>query len=238
MNLPSLHYLLLKLYFPAAFLIAIILAILDVTMLPALGQRIVTVTVYVTVVQTVAVPVYVPVTMYVPVTSILTSLMTLTTTAVSVSLGTVTLWNTVTSVRTSMGVLGSVPGTLFGAYGDAGIMGLGAVMGAALTLLFARYNGRPRKGGLSSLEGRVIDVLNEQDQRSQDLLNQVVNAANATSSGDGNVEWGGQEADLQGTGGVALLESEKDAIQTAASNISGTTDAKKKAEEKMKRDMA
>lgn len=40
-------------------------------------------------------------------------------------------------------------------------------------------------------------------------------------SKSGSVQWGGLEASLQGTGGVALLEFEKDAIQTAASNISG-----------------
>jgi len=37
----------------------------------------------------------------------------------------------------------------------------------------------------------------------------------------GVIIWGGQEASLSGTGGVALLEYAKDAIQTAASNISG-----------------
>jgi hypothetical protein len=36
-----------------------------------------------------------------------------------------------------------------------------------------------------------------------------------------HIQWAGQEADLQGTGGVALLEYAKDAIQTAVSNISG-----------------
>jgi len=35
------------------------------------------------------------------------------------------------------------------------------------------------------------------------------------------ISWGGLEASLSGTGGVALLEFAKDAIQTAASNISG-----------------
>lgn len=37
----------------------------------------------------------------------------------------------------------------------------------------------------------------------------------------GAIIWGGVEASLQGTGGVALLEYAKDAIQTAVSNISG-----------------
>jgi hypothetical protein len=35
------------------------------------------------------------------------------------------------------------------------------------------------------------------------------------------ISWGGLEASLSGTAGVALLEFAKDAIQTAASNISG-----------------
>jgi hypothetical protein len=37
----------------------------------------------------------------------------------------------------------------------------------------------------------------------------------------GSIQWGGKEASIQGTGGVALLEYAKDAIQTAVSNISG-----------------
>ncbi|MDH5706947.1 MAG: hypothetical protein OEZ45_13110 [Candidatus Aminicenantes bacterium] len=38
---------------------------------------------------------------------------------------------------------------------------------------------------------------------------------------EGHIQWAGREAELQGTGGVALLEYAKDAIQTAVSNISG-----------------
>jgi len=38
---------------------------------------------------------------------------------------------------------------------------------------------------------------------------------------EGYIQWAGKEAELQGTGGVALLEYAKDAIQTAVSNISG-----------------
>jgi hypothetical protein len=129
MNLSSLRYLLLKLYFPAAFLLAIILLISDAATPPVIGQRIVTVTVYLTVVQTVAIPVYVPVTVYVPVMSVFTSLMTLTTTAVSVSLESLTLWNTVTTVTTAMGVFGAIPGMIFGAYSDAGIFAMGTVAG-------------------------------------------------------------------------------------------------------------
>lgn len=197
--------------------------------------RTVTVTAYVTLVQTVAMPI--PVTYYVTVASVTTSFMTLTTTAVSVSLGTVTLWNTITSVRTGMGLFGPVPSTLFGAYGDAGIMGVGAVAGAALTLLFARHSGKPRKGGLSGLWARAVDALDEQDERNRDLLNQVVTAADATAEANGNIDIAGQEADLGGTGGVALIEFAKDSMQTAVSNISsaGTNESavRKIAERKM-----
>jgi hypothetical protein len=35
------------------------------------------------------------------------------------------------------------------------------------------------------------------------------------------LQWGGREANLQGAGGVALLEFAKDAIQTSVSNITG-----------------
>lgn len=52
MNSPSLRYVMLKLYFPAAFLVAIILLILDGTAPPVVAQvRTVTVTVYATIVQ-------------------------------------------------------------------------------------------------------------------------------------------------------------------------------------------
>lgn len=110
---------------------------------------------------------------------------------------------------------------------------------------------------LNEFQGGVVDALNAQDQRNQDLLEQVIVAANAVSSddqaaditadtngdgqknlydvqdenGDGNttddvnkhggLEWGDKRASLSGTGGVALLEYAKDAIQTAVSNISG-----------------
>ena len=110
MDSPRLRYLLSKAYFPAAFLIAIVLAILDLTMAPAHGQvRTVTVTVYLTVVHTV--PIYVPVTAYVTVASVATSFVTLTNTAVS--LGTVTIWNTVsfwsTVTTTSLSIPTYVP---------------------------------------------------------------------------------------------------------------------------------
>lgn len=109
--------------------------------------------------------------------------------------------------------------------------------------------------GLSGFQGGVIDALNKQDERNQELLDQVVDAANAVTANDqladvtaqdamksadinhdgkivgeaeiqaannmGFIAFGGKIASVQGTGGVALLEFAKDAIQTAVSNISG-----------------
>ncbi len=102
---------------------------------------------------------------------------------------------------------------------------------------------------MDTFQAGVIDALNAQDTRNQELLEQVIDAANAVSLEDGDVtidfnnfnqdlnndgevnktdvnmaggiEWGGKKASLAGTGGVALLEFAKDAIQTAVSNVSG-----------------
>ncbi|MFH1361972.1 MAG: hypothetical protein ABIH69_04895 [bacterium] len=101
---------------------------------------------------------------------------------------------------------------------------------------------------VDAFQGRVVDALNDQDIRNQDLLDSVLTAANEISDNDavsdvtldgnpetithedgsieegreaGSIQWGGKEASLQGTGGVALLEFAKDSIQTAVSNISG-----------------
>ena len=93
--------------------------------------------------------------------------------------------------------------------------------------------------GLGEFQAGVVKSLNEQDARNQDLLSQVVTAATALSDNKsdvvltgkekevkdvnehGGIRYGGKDASLQGTGGVALLEYAKDAIQTAVSNISG-----------------
>ncbi len=134
MSFPSLRYVLSKSYFPTAFLIAITLLILDATAPPVVAQvRTVTVTVYVTAVRTLLVEVPI----YVTVGSVATSFITFTSTAVSISLGTVTLWNTLslwntaTAVTTAMGVFGAIPSMIFGFYSDAGLMGLGAIAGVA-----------------------------------------------------------------------------------------------------------
>lgn len=112
--------------------------------------------------------------------------------------------------------------------------------------------------GLTGFQGDVVNALNQQDARNQDLLDQVVTAANSISNNtaasditmadtegrmaaatdtnhngsvddektgianqDGAIYWGGRAASISATGGVALLEFAKDAIQTAVSNISG-----------------
>lgn len=93
---------------------------------------------------------------------------------------------------------------------------------------------------MDQFQAGVIDSLNAQDTRNQELLDQVIDAAAAVSDGNtditsdfsdcdntqevnakGGIEWGGKTASLSGTGGVALLEYAKDSISTAVSNISG-----------------
>jgi hypothetical protein len=109
--------------------------------------------------------------------------------------------------------------------------------------------------GLTGFQGDVVNSLNTQDARNQDLLDQVITAANEVSSNSANadvtlngdpnsnagesgaIRWGGKEASISGTGGVALLEYAKDAISTAVSNITGVGTSqiqlKKAAERKM-----
>ena len=90
---------------------------------------------------------------------------------------------------------------------------------------------------VNAFQGQVIEALNNVDKMNQDLLSDVITAANdisdetdladASVDGDdatheaGSIQWGGTEAMLSGTGGVALLEYAKDIIQTVASNVSG-----------------
>ena len=117
----------------------------------------------------------------------------------------------------------------------------------------------------TEFQGKVIRALNDVDQRNMDLLDQVISAANEVAGGDtANVtidepqpegpgeapsgetqRWdtivgGGQEASLADTGGVAMLEYVKDAIQTAASNIAGVgaheVQSKKAVERKLESD--
>jgi len=89
---------------------------------------------------------------------------------------------------------------------------------------------------VDAFQGRVVDALNAQDLRNEDLLDQVLTAADDISRDDGvadvtldgdvtthesgSIQVMGKEASLSGTGGVALLEFAKDSIQTAVSNIS------------------
>lgn len=101
---------------------------------------------------------------------------------------------------------------------------------------------------INAFQGQVVEALNNVDVMNQDLLSSVITAANEVSDAtnlsdaavdgnsgtvtdaDGNVtdgreagsiQWGGTEAMLSGTGGVALLEFAKDIIQTVASNVTG-----------------
>jgi hypothetical protein len=113
---------------------------------------------------------------------------------------------------------------------------------------------------MDNFQGGVIDALNAQDANNKDLLEQVISAAAAVGTGDndvtidpdhgvytdaekdqmndqGAIVWGNKAGSLSGTGGVALLEYAKDAIQTAVSNISGVgtnqITARKNVERKM-----
>jgi predicted PurR-regulated permease PerM len=89
-----------------------------------------------------------------------------------------------------------------------------------------------------NLQDKVIGELNTLDEQNQDLLDQVIDSANSSLDSNSNVtmdegeldemgnetggiSWGGeqQEADISGTGGVALIEHAKDQQQTAVSNI-------------------
>jgi len=102
-----------------------------------------------------------------------------------------------------------------------------------------RTMGSAKSGGAAegtSFQAAMVDALNAVDERNESLLDQVIEAAESVSDGEtadvtlddrgldhgeGAVEWGGRSASLSGTGGVALLEYAKDAIQTAVSNVSG-----------------
>jgi len=99
--------------------------------------------------------------------------------------------------------------------------------------------------GLTEFNGGVVDALNGLDQCTEDLLEQTITAANATANVNsdvtfdpklaesenwstqeinehGGIEYGGKMASLSGTGGVALLEYAKNAIETAVSSVSST----------------
>ena len=82
-----------------------------------------------------------------------------------------------------------------------------------------------------------IEQLNKIDQENMDLLDKVINSSQSSLGGDSNVtfsqdqldemgnetggiSWGGgQQANLSGTGGVALIEHAKDQQQTLTSNV-------------------
>jgi len=142
MALPRLRHLLLKCCFPVAVLIAIILAVLDASTPTVVGQKEVTVTVYVTVVRTLLVQV--PVTLFLTLTSIVTSVVTSVTTEISISSATVTQWNTVTSIVTTFGVFGPLPGTIFGSFSDLALTGGGVSVGAAATAASLKLLSRGR----------------------------------------------------------------------------------------------
>ena len=99
---------------------------------------------------------------------------------------------------------------------------------------------------LDAIDSRCDDLLGlleNCDKKNEELLELVIKAAQALTEEEASdetnqatINWDGQEGDLSGTGGVALLEYAKDAIQTAVSNIAGlgtnTLQAKKLAKRK------
>ncbi len=112
--------------------------------------------------------------------------------------------------------------------------------------------------GTSRFDGAAVDSLNDLDQRNEGMLDEVIEASNEAAEGDSNVTFdegnvndesgksektdyvkasGPKLADVSGTGGVALIEEEKDSLQTMASNISSVTshmaEQKKVAERKV-----
>ena len=97
------------------------------------------------------------------------------------------------------------------------------------------YPGRffhvPSDRTLTMLNGELVALKNGAPAN-YGLMNEVANA-----NDHGYLAWSGKVASLQGTGGAALLEFAKDAIQTAVSNISnaGTQEivARKMAERKI-----
>lgn len=118
-------------------------------------------TVYVTIVQAVYVPVFQTVvqTMQVSVTSYAT-VTSVSTTAFSVTQS-VTQWSTATSVTTAvttaMGILGTLPTSIFGAFSDLAMLAGGAFIGAAAAAASLRLVPH----GRSPPTGRLGDVLVE-----------------------------------------------------------------------------
>jgi len=86
-----------------------------------------------------------------------------------------------------------------------------------------------------NLSDKVVGELNQLDQKNQNLLNQVINSANSAASSNSNVTFGNSlsqesnqtgfvtsgsnQADISGTGGVALIEHAKDQQQTLTTNV-------------------
>ncbi|MCJ7505671.1 hypothetical protein MUP05_04290 [Candidatus Bathyarchaeota archaeon] len=247
MTLPRLRHLLLKSYFPLAFVAAIILLILDKITAPVVAQvRTVTVTVYVTLIQTVAIPV--PVTYYVTVASVATSFITFATTAVSISLGTVTLLNTVslwhTVTTAAGGILGPTPSMLFGNYSDAAMIGGGALVGAATALassrLFPRLGAseiKPEEGS-GNTDKLFADLDSIAKAKDLDKLDEAQKDLSKLNEDKAKLNQDKSRLTVEGTAGVALLEEAKDAITTFVSNVTSIIDKTKDAAKKIARDMA
>lgn len=89
---------------------------------------------------------------------------------------------------------------------------------------------------------RIADetVLNRETGTKTDtdkLKNALDSTGDSSENDEGNLEYGGKEASLEGTGGVALIEHEKDQMQTAVSNITSVGQQEKSSKKTAQRKM-
>lgn len=107
-----------------------------------------------------------------------------------------------------------------------------------------------------NIYSKGIEQLNEIDQQNMDLLDKVINSSQSSLGGDSNVtfsqgelegmsnetegfSWGGeQEANVAGTGGVALIEHAKDQQQTMTSNVNSVMSTLNQTKKMIQRNMA
>ena len=94
-----------------------------------------------------------------------------------------------------------------------------------------------KSGRIKSFKPKVFDATTELLQGTNIRIDVEITNIDVLDAYEEYVQWQGMEANLQGTGGVALLEYAKDAIQTAVSNISGVGAAANKMRKIVERKM-
>ncbi|MCJ7506311.1 hypothetical protein MUP05_07595 [Candidatus Bathyarchaeota archaeon] len=229
MNSPSLRYVMLKLYFPAAFLVAIILLILDAITPPVVAQvRTVTVTVFVTVTQQVYITwertVMVTVATGIPttLTSVVTSAVTSILTQTSVVSRVITETSVVSSLLTqTVSVAAPIRiGPLSLDLTDAGgLRFLGYTGGVALAglvsgALAARLSFRHRKPGI--IEPRAVLT---PEPRATDL-EKLLTSVGGSISHDGSLadELLGQPKKVLQQFGIEITERQAAAMERAGAS--------------------